>query len=202
MAKKKSVVINISECQNCDNQTGLTVIRETVENVRTLTNMLELNADIYLGDNDFVIESEPGYSRRDFIKLFRNKVAGKVSDAIDSVNRQVPADSFREKKIPEHRKLQTGALIRSEDNSKVTLKHDVDFCVKCGLCSEICPRKTIKYRENVELSIFNRKLKVELREFPKFRCRDCGRDFIATKDSLFCNACLAKKQLADEFLGF
>ena len=100
MAKKKSVVINISECQNCDNQTGLTVIRETVENVRTLTNMLELNADIYLGDNDFVIESEPGYSRRDFIKLFRNKVAGKVSDAIDSVNRQVPADSGRFRQIP------------------------------------------------------------------------------------------------------
>jgi len=241
IAKKRPVVINLSECRDCSNQTGLKVIHETVGNARAMIGVLGLDADIHLGSNDSVNENEPGCSRRDFFTLLRNRAAGKVSDVINIVNRQVPEDSYREQKIPEHRKLllhfwpelpkqvqkpssyapfteieinsdcnlcnvcvkacPAGALIRSEDDSKVTLKHNIDFCIKCGLCSEICPRRAVKYSESVDLSIFNRKLERDLREFPKSQCRDCGRDFIPTKNSLLCDACSTKKQLADEFFG-
>jgi ferredoxin len=241
IAKKKSVIINISECQDCSNQTGLKVIHETVGNARSMIDVLGLDVDICLGSNNSINENEPGCSRREFFMLFRDRAAGKVSDVINIVNSQVPEDLYREQKIPEHRKLllhfwpellkkaqkpssyapfaqieigpecnlcnvcvkacPAGALIRSEGDSKVTLQHNIDFCVQCGLCREICPRRAVKYLESVELSIFNRKLKVELREFPKSHCRECGRDFIAANDGLLCNACSAKKQLADEFFG-
>lgn len=239
IARKKSVEINIRECQGCSNHSGLNVIHETVRNVRAMLNVLGMEAEIHLNDNDSLGASENCYSRRELFTLFRNRTASKVSDVIEIVNPPVLKDSYREQKIPEHRKLlqhywpelseqvlefsscfpftqveisqecdlcnvcvkacPAGALIKSENEKKVTLKHNIDFCVKCGLCSEICPRKAVKYPETVELSIFNRKLDVELKEFPKSHCGECGRDFIATKDSLLCNACSAKKQLADEF---
>ncbi len=241
IARKKPVIIDLSKCQGCSNQTGLKVIHETVGNARTLIDILGLDADIRVENNEFTDENEFCYSRREFFTLLRNRATGKVSDALNIINRQVPAESYREQKIPEHRKLllhfwpklskqikkpsgclpfteieigsdcdlcnvcvkacPTGALLRSEDNSKVTLKHDIDFCVKCGLCGEICPQRAIKYPEIVEVSSFNRKLKVDLRELPKAHCRECGRDFIGIKESMLCNACFAKKQLADEFFA-
>lgn len=239
IAGKKPVVINISECPDCNNQTGLKVIHETVGITRNLINVLGLDQGIHLGHRDSITDIESPCSRREFFSLLRNRAAGKASDVINIAIRKVPEDSCRAQRIPEHRKLllhfwpklskqeqqpqhclpfteievssgcnlchicvkacPTGALMRSEDSDKVMLKHDIDLCVKCGLCREICPRRAVKYPEKVSLSGFNRKLKIQLRELSKFQCLECHREFTASKESLLCDTCYAKRQLADEF---
>lgn len=238
IAGKNTILIENGQCQGCSNQNGLKVIHQTVENTKTVFDMLGLDAEIIFPGEDSKNQYEPSYSRREVLSLFGKQASNSVSEILDVVYQQKPEDIFREQKIPEHRKLllhfwpelsgsiqsqnsclpfteirvnlncnlcavcvkacPTGALKKYEDDSKVVLKHIIDYCVKCGLCIEICPQGALEHSDTIELSNFNRRKTKDLMEVPKGICRECGKDFIV-KGSLICFSCSAKKQVAEEF---
>lgn len=155
IAKKKYIMIESSQCQGCSNQTGLKVIRETVENTKTLIDMLGLDANINFLGVDFNNQHETPYSRREVLSLIRKQAANRVSDILNVVYKETPEDIIREQKIPEHRKLllhfwpELSGPIQSQNKYLPFTEIRVNSnCNLCAVCVKACPTGALKIFED------------------------------------------------------
>ncbi len=93
----------------------------------------------------------------------------------------------------------TGALkmYRLEDQQVVDF--DIQNCLACDLCRDICPEKAIAFFSEVSASaLFNKENKVLIEHREKL-CRSCGQSYIASKTDTLCPVC-GKNKLLEEAL--
>ncbi len=95
----------------------------------------------------------------------------------------------------------TGALKINRFQERQVIDFDIQNCLTCALCRDICPEKAISFSSEISPSaLFNKENKVLIEHREAF-CRSCGQSYIASKTSNLCPVCGKSKSLEEALPG-
>jgi ferredoxin len=178
----RAVFLTPSECQGCQNESGLSVIQETVNNCNQLLGSMGLSEPISFRERVKTAEELKRTSRREFLASITQEAkklgAEVASNMIDNLQKKIPQESKKGSLpvcLPEKRELLLTAMSKLKKpadgvnrviESPLFCQFGVkEGCTVCQMCAFFCPTGALsKIDENGQ---FGLRFKVSF-------CTNCG----------------------------
>ncbi len=94
----------------------------------------------------------------------------------------------------------TGALRSLGTEDSQVIDFSLGYCLACGLCSEVCPQKTVSYSSWIDPELLANNTRMILVEHRKAACTWCRQMYITVSENNLCLDCRKKKEIEEQLV--